>query len=481
MRTGHPPRRQAHRAGPVGWSRWRLRSLVAVVCVVLSAGVLAACSDQASPQGEVLSTAEVGADVVDAVTATLEERGAALAADDRDRFLASIRRADPEFREQQLVYYDNLAQLPIAEIGFALDVATLVPTGEHYWGEVVLTLQLAGYDAVPVNTRDRFRFSRSRDGQRYVVSSTTDTGWEASRGVQEQPWDVGPIRVVHEDGVLGIFDDATVAVAPNVLDSVSYTRLDVARLVPDAGLVDVVVYATSDVEFLQELRGLPVQDPQQLDAVTIPVLADPQRSGSPIAGYRVLVNPRILDERLDILDRLMRHELTHVALGDRAQGAPLWVSEGIAEWVSVQPIAPPGRLLPPGALAVARQGWDRLPADAAFSGSDAEVWYAVSWWICEYIANTYGPSHLWSMLDRFADGDEPVQVIGDLFGIRPDELVRGGMELMLARYEPAPTPTPTPAPEPTPTPSAEPSSTPSGEPSATRSDPAADGTEESGD
>jgi hypothetical protein len=373
--------------------------------------------------------------VQESLTEALDERGAALATGDEDRFLDTIHRSDATFRNQQRTYFANVQQLPVVEIGFALDAGTLVAAGGDYWSEVRVTLQLDGYDNQPVVSRYRFRFSPSTEVGRYVVSSTTDADWELRHGVQAQPWDVGEIRVVRDSGVLGIFDETTIAVAGNVLDAVGLARYDVSWVVPDSELVDVIVYATSDLSFLTHLRGLPVLDPERLDAVTIPVLADAERSGTEVASYRILVNPRVLEEELRLLDRLMRHELTHVALGDRAAGAPLWLNEGIAEWVSVQPIAPARRVVPPGALDVARDGWDSLPGASEFAGDDAAIWYAVSWWICEYLALTYDPSLLWYLLDRVVAGDDQDEVIRELTGLRTSQLVRRAMRMMVGHYE----------------------------------------------
>ena len=61
--------------------------------------------------------------------------------------------------------------------------------------------------------------------------------------------------------------------------------------------------------------------------------------------------------------RLIRHELTHVAVGDRADGVPTWLSEGIAEYVSVRPIPPEDRVMSEEALAAAEAGLTGLPGD----------------------------------------------------------------------------------------------------------------------
>lgn len=417
------------RAEVLGKRSGVLRSLTAVA-VSLLVLPLAACTDEPPRPAE----PDVAVHVQEQIEQTLTQRGKALAARDERRFRRSLLSGRPDFVAEQETYFANLAQLPISEIDFRMDATTLVRKGEHYWGEVEVALQLSGYDARPVVTRDRFRFTRSRNGERYLLSSTTDPAWEQGRDVRQHPWDLGPIRVQVDSGVLGIFDDETIEAAENVLDAASLGRFDVAREVPDAGLVDVVVYATSDLTFLDGLASLPVSDADELDAVTIPVLADPARPEGAVASYRVMVHPRVLTEDLPLLDRLMRHELTHVALGRRADGVPLWLSEGIAEWVSVQPISSGEASLPSEALELAGSGLDQLPGAEEFSGADARAWYGVAWWICEYVVTTYDRAYLWRLLEEFGDGGAAESVIPDVLGLTPEELVREAMDLMRGRY-----------------------------------------------
>ncbi|MFC7503340.1 hypothetical protein ACFQRR_14855, partial [Nocardioides sp. GCM10030258] len=101
--------------------------------------------------------------------------------------------------------------------------------------------------------------------------------------------------------------------------------------------------------------------------------------------------------------RLVRHELTHALLGARGRGAPLWINEGLAEYVSVRPLPPAKRRLPASALSVGASATD-LPGEAEFAGPDAEGWYAVSWWVCEYVASAYGEDVLLLLLDRLQHG-----------------------------------------------------------------------------
>ena len=319
---------------------------------------------------------------------------------------------------------------------FDVSPKSLEEDGEAYWAEVTIRIELLGFDVAPVITHDRWRFAPTRNQRRYLITSTTDADWEARSGPQPQPWDLGDIEVRDGAGVLGIFDADTVGSSYEVLDSVSESRFAVRSVLPvdieDPG--GVVVYVLSDPAFLDSLDGLPVSDPERVGGATLPVPRDADEGGGAVASYRIVLNPSVLDQDEAVLDRLVRHELTHVAVGEHARGVPLWFSEGLAEYVSVRPIAPADRRLQTDALNLAASGVSDLPSDEEFAGENAEGWYAVSWWVCEYIAATFGEDALWVLLDGLADGADQQAVISDQLGISTSDLVEGGVDLMRATY-----------------------------------------------
>ena len=174
----------------------------------------------------------------------------------------------------------------------------------------------------------------------------------------------------------------------------------------------VVVYALSDPTFLAGLEHVPGDDPLNLDAVAFPVPAAPD--GDETADTRFLLNPRMVGATGAARARLIRHELTHVAVGKRANGVPTWLTEGIAEYVSVRPLAPEDRVLSRTALAAAEDGLTDLPADDEFNGSSSEANYGIAWWLCEYLAETYDEEMLWFLLESMrgdADPDDVLQTV----------------------------------------------------------------------
>jgi hypothetical protein len=434
------------------------RSLRAVAAALSCCLALAGCSDAltddappAAPSGAASGAAApagpVPAELLDAFAGVLQRRAAALLDGDLAAFRRGVARRE-DFRAGQETYFDNLQQLPLTTLSYRVDPGSLVRRGDAYWVAVHVTLQLDGYDTAPVESVDRYRFSASRkDAARFVLSSVEDAAWEERQEMRPQPWDVGPIEVREGTGVLGIFDAGSVGAAGPLLRSVEDGAADVAVRVPYPWDARVVVYALSDPAFLSTLDDVPGGDPGVLDGLSFPVLTAP---GSPtVASTRFLLSPGMVGRPGPERDRLVRHELTHVALGQIDDQAPLWLSEGIAEYVSVRPLAPEDRRVERAAVEAAEAGVDGLPADDTFNDGDSAVHYGLSWWACEFVALTYGESVLWSLVDRLAaPGADPEEVLRSALGISAHQLANRGARLMIKTFDSAfldPEPTATPS------------------------------------
>ena len=375
-----------------------------------------------------------------AFTELLDTRAQALRLGDREAFLSVLDQRDDGFLVAQEGYFDNLAQLPLATFSYDLDPASLVRGRRSYSVVVEVALQLDGFDAVPVRTLDRFRFDqvgtqRSGRAPRFRLSSVTDRAWEEANDIPSQPWERRPIQVRRGAGVLAVFDDASVADAGPLLRGLERSVSDVAARLPYPWDATVVVYALSDTDFIRSLDDLPGEDPDELDGIAFTVPAGP---GDPtIAATRIALNPRISTRSGLVRQRLLRHELTHVAVGERDDNAPAWLSEGLAEWVSVQALPERKRRIGTDALGAAQRGVEEMPVDETFNDVDAPLHYAVSWWACEYLATTYGDSAPWTVLDAFAPADVPERpTIRALLQIGVDQLARRATKLLVRTYAP---------------------------------------------
>lgn len=376
----------------------------------------------------------------------LDRRAQAILARDRTGFVDVLDTRDEGFVVAQEGYFANLAQLPLAALSYAVDPSSLVRGARGYSVVVEISMQLDGFDALPVRTLDRFRFDRvgRASSGRYLLASVTDRAWEETHDIQAQPWEERPVQVRRGAGVLAVFDDASVRSAPGLMGALERSVSDVAARVPYAWDRSVVVYALSDTDFIRTLDDLPGDSPDALDGIAFTVPAGP---GDPrTVATRIVLNPRILTRGGEARERLLRHELTHVAVAERDDHAPAWLSEGIAEWVSVQALPEGRRQVSADALRAARReagGIDALPADATFNDDDSALHYAISWWACEYLAAAYGPTAPWSVLDAFAEPGVPEgPTIQTLLQISTTKLARRATALLVDTYAPEPSPEP---------------------------------------
>lgn len=412
--------------------RSRRTSLLAVLLLALVASGCGVLGDD-GPEAPAPSSA-APPDVAASLQRVLDRRTRALVDGDRGAFDTGLA-ADPRFRRNQGTYFENLRRLPVALLDVRVDPATLVRDGRGYWVVVQQRLQLEGYDAAPVVSLDRYRFVPARRPGRFLLASVTDPEWERENEVLEQPWESGPVEVRTAPGVLGVLDAAVAPDADELLADASAAAGDVAAAVPYDWPQAVVLYALSDTDFLDSLTEVPGGDPEDLDAVAFPLPAGTEEKGE--AATRVVLNPRVLDRDGVARDRLLRHEITHVALGAHDDQAPLWLQEGLAEYVSVGPLPLGLRRPSQQVLDAAHAGFSDLPPEDGFHGDDAPIHYALSWWACEYLAAEQSEDALWRLLDAYADPTrDPEQVLHDTVGLWPRDLARAAGELLVRTFDP---------------------------------------------
>ncbi len=415
---------------------------------------------------------EAPPDTLASLQSVLDRRAAAVRRGDERSFLAGLARHDQQLRTEQRVLFDNLRQLPLAAFDYRIDQTGLLRQGEDYRVVVEERLQLEGFDRAPVMTLRRFLFTPGNKPGRFLLAETSDLAWDVENRIQRQPWDLGPIVVSRGQGVLGIFDQGSVRASRQILASAQRSISQVAAVVPSAWSRTVVIYALSTTSALTALPEVPGGDPTGLDAVSFPVFVDVSDASDPqLASTRVALHPRILDERARARDRLIRHELTHVAIGAGDDHAPVWLSEGLAEYVSVQSLAPEQRTIAASAIEDARAGITEMPDDETFNDSgtsgSTSANYGIAWFACEYLASSYGEVSLWQLLAELNDPDvDPDEVLLERTGINSRTLARKAAKLLLVTYDP-PEPDPTPSPTPSdaasgPTSSASPSGSASG-------------------
>lgn len=401
---------------------------------------LVGCSEEQSVAPPPTQAEQPAALSTDAATLTrelLERRADAVMEGDRASFMRDVSTEDPAFAASQRTYFANLRQLPLAVFSYVVPDGSITATEQGVVRvRVSLTMQLDGFDAVPVETPMRFTFTREPGGE-LLLTAVRDPEFESEAGTVLAPWDLGPVEIETTNDVLGIFDPDSIGAAQQIMASVQQGIADVEASVPLEWSGRVVVYALSDLTVLRDLDNLPGGDPDRLDGVAFPVSAGP--GSQELASTRFILHPRMIHHNDAIRDRLIRHELTHVAIGRRDDRVPTWLSEGLAEYVSVQPIAPADRMISSEALRAARDGVTGLPADETFNAEGSGANYGLSWYVCEYIASTYGEDALWRLFDEMRRGDGTDEagqdaVLHAVLGVDSTELARGAAQKIVGTF-----------------------------------------------
>jgi hypothetical protein len=339
----------------------------------------------------------------------LDQRAAAIRDGDLRTFLKGVDSDDEKLVARQRRYFANLQELPLETLEYAV-LKSDWPTGlrSASWGaevsipQVRVSTQLRGFDTVPVQRVTGFAFAR-RHGRPVIVSELTGAGKQFP-GSNPAPWDLVRIHVRGDLDTLQLYDDDTWSRADAVGAAVRAGIAEIRRAVPFTWDGHAVVYVFRRPVVLNSFEGVPGGNIKHLGAMTFPMYAV---LGQPaVAGIRFTLLPSSLRAGPVFLGRIVRHELTHVALGERDDGVPVWFAEGIAEYLGARSIPQDQRRIATVALARARAGVRALPSSRGFNGDDQAWHYALSWMACDYVADTLGEDRLWTLMDALHRGGE---------------------------------------------------------------------------
>lgn len=415
---------------------------VALLAVLaLLAGLLVGCSDDESDDASLLGDGSA-VSLADAQQ-TLDRRAAAIRDGDLKGFLKTLDTTDRKLVSRQRRYFANMRQLPLEKLEYAV-LKSDWPAGLRAatWGEQVslpqvrLAIQLRGFDKVPVQRVTGFAFAR-KGGRTVIISELTGAGKQFP-GSHPAPWDLVRVHVRSDADTLQLYDASTWSRADAVGAALRKGIADVRSGVPFSWDGRAVVYVFGRRAVLNSFEGVPGGNIEHLGAMTFPMYAV---LGQPaVAGIRFTLLPSSLRAGGVFLGRIIRHELTHVALGDRDDGAPVWFAEGVAEYMGAREIPQDQRRIATIALVKARNGPRALPASRGFNGDDQAWHYALSWMACDYIAATQGEARLWELMDALhADGEgttdaEQDAVLQAVIGLDGAQLARRAASRILRTY-----------------------------------------------
>ncbi len=378
-----------------------------MACLLLLGVVVAGCAGESVPGSSVSSTTSGSLSRTEAQV-LLDTRAAAVLAGDLESFLGTLNTTDADLVKRQRRYFANLQRLPLRSLSYTV-LKSDWPDGLRAatWGapvsvpQVRMSTQLAGYDRVPVSRITGFALARV-DGRPVIVSELTGAGKQFP-GSSPAPWDLVRIYVRNAGGTLQLYDATTRVRADEISGTVLRGIAEVRDAVPFPWDGRAVVYVFADQQVLDSFEGVPGGNINHLGAMTFPmyaVLGQPE-----VAGTRFTLLPSSIRAGRPFLERITRHELAHVAIADRDEGVPIWLAEGIAEYVAARPLPEDERRIATVAVSRARKGVDGMPTAAEFNGPDQAWNYALSWMACDFIADTQGEPRLWELMQALA-GDE---------------------------------------------------------------------------
>jgi len=231
-------------------------------------------------------------------------------------------------------------------------------------------------------------------------------------------------EVLHRSDVTVVFPSSLRPTADEVLEIYPAVRRDLEETLNWAVRFRPTVVLIPDGATFRGLSGKP----------GIMALAEPARNLIAIDSSRMRNHPFTLEGTL-------KHELCHLILHDRipASSLPLWLDEGLAQWVSggfaevalprrgntLDKAAVSGRLIPLSSLSRA----------FSHSGPTLMLAYEQSLSLVTYIIDRFGVNSLLALLDRMAVGESFDEALSKNLSITPDSLEagwRGGLVDRLA-------------------------------------------------
>ena len=342
------------------------------------------------------SAADPLAQVRGAVTALLDQRAAAVAAQDRSGWLASLADAGSPFGAAQAALFDRLVSLPVSGLTARQVTLATSSTDGAYVANVVLAYRFAGYDQGDRSFAVSYLVGRSTDGWRLTGSGPGRT--------EPQPFDIEGATSARSPGTLVIGD-----VAPETLEA--YRAMGDAARAPiesawGQARPSVIVAPRTTAELEAQLGRGSFAGLDQVAAIT----DGPLTTGTPGQSDRVFLNPDAVG-RLSAQGRaiVITHELTHVTVrGSTTRPVPIWLSEGYADEVAYSASGLPPRTVAANLLALVRagKGPTALPTTSDFDPAKGPIdpTYNAAWLAALLIRDRFGPDQLAGFYRAVAGG-----------------------------------------------------------------------------
>lgn len=374
--------------------------------------------DESPPPDRAAATTELLFQLQTALAGAAESNGSADA-------LASL--ADPDVgsaRRELVAVAANVRDLRIDRLSLRyLDTAPVELSraqqerfGPDAWvSEVQLTWRFRGVDPA-LSTLEVPVVADWQDGRAVFVTS------RVTRGYRVPLWFTDSLFVLRGPASLVLAGDRRQArsLARQARTAVTTVR----RTLPEFDDV-LVVEAPGSAGRFRTAAGVTRATSRTIAAVTTAT------AGSVVEGaaVHVYLNPDVFNPLGPVARQIvLSHETTHLALGATVTKTPLWLSEGIADYVALVDTTLPDAVLAAQIRQLVRDdGAPRqLPGQNEFDGSNRDIgaWYEAAWIAVRLLARTYGEQALLDFYERVeVDGDTRA-AFRDVLGTTEGEFVQ---------------------------------------------------------
>jgi len=329
---------------------------------------------------------------VAAAQGLLSARAAAVKARSKSSWMATVDLHGSAFRGHQSLEFDNLIKLPLGEFSYgavhlapALTATRSRQVGPKAWAATVTgTYSLAGFDRAPQSFEATYTLVHRPGGWR--IADDTDGA------TSMQMWDLPGLTVLRGKSglVIGNALQARMRDYSTIADSAVRQVSGVWGTNWNSHVV--LVTPSTNEEFARLLLRSSDKGLDQVAAITQGVIEPGRRA----QGDRVVINPKAFTALRPIGRRVViTHELTHVAArSSTTRSVPIWLTEGMADYVGYSGLHLPRERVASGLLALVRagKGPTALPREVDFDPFRTKIApsYSGAWLAVSRLVDLYG-------------------------------------------------------------------------------------------
>jgi hypothetical protein len=343
-----------------------------------------------------------------AVDSALAQRSAAVLKGNLKGFLAVVDPKQPQLLARQRMLFTNLRKFQFTSLKYFVADERPSPVLTSKYGatvfstRVMMRYQLTGLDVDPVQTDLGYAFVQRGGSWVLVEDSAIDES--LSPDGHRQPWDFQEIAVIRRGKVVVVVDKGEQALGQKIA-KVSKGAVDGVRRHwkrPWNGAVMVV--AMSEPRVMATLWTAGTGQGWTIAAKAVSLYdGEPwtQKSVPPVSS-RIVVNPAV---RTKLEQDLLVHEMTHAATLQLGVRTPIWLVEGIAEYVRCATIEDDPQWTVDPYRKTVRSKY--LPSMKVLPGSGefdvaGDRSYGQSWWVAEYLVEELGEKGLAALYTELA-------------------------------------------------------------------------------